>query len=568
MAKGLVSENSLNSIAEAINVLNGTEGTYYPSEMGAEIIDAIPTETASGNPIHITNAAAYPAESVVTTLEPIQDLHGYDKPWPAGGGVNKFDNVWLPGGGYWYRNTPNTKRVMAQNLTPVEPSTTYTISWLYASGLQIAVQEYNNTDTASETNPLLVDSGWKQVSTYTFTTNENTHYIWLQISSVGYTEDVSPTDAVAMNVQLELGSTATTYEPYSNICPITGYTGVELTRTGKNLFDKDNTESGYLSSDGSVVSSDSFDHEYILIEGGQTYTVSGINYNGGPYSWWYDKSMIPISSFARHNNGTFTAPINAKYMGINAIVMSNTGHDIDTIQVELGSTATTYEPYQATTYSVTFPTEAGTVYGGEVDLVNGVLRVTDTSATYDGSADENWSNRTVGDANLFEIQIPNINIPQSTLQVGKCNLFPWLITLNADNTYRLAWSILAVRYDGITLTEWKNMLAETPLQITYPLATPLEIPLTPQVINLFKGENNIFADNGTTEVQYKVDLQTYIEELKNSATRTLNVSPLSLNKADISDTDLTEEEPLSEEVEKTVEEEFADETDGSIKIKV
>jgi len=42
MAKGLVNESSLNSIAEAINVLNGTEGTYLPSEMGAAIIDAIP----------------------------------------------------------------------------------------------------------------------------------------------------------------------------------------------------------------------------------------------------------------------------------------------------------------------------------------------------------------------------------------------------------------------------------------------------------------------------------------------------------------------------------------------
>jgi hypothetical protein len=28
---------------------------------------------------------------VVTTLEPVQDLHGYDKPWPAGGGKNLFN---------------------------------------------------------------------------------------------------------------------------------------------------------------------------------------------------------------------------------------------------------------------------------------------------------------------------------------------------------------------------------------------------------------------------------------------------------------------------------------------
>lgn len=80
MAKGLVNESSLNSIGTAINVLNGTEGTYAPSEMGEAIIDAIPTETASGNPIHITDAAAYPAASVVTTLEPIQEGSGDPSP--------------------------------------------------------------------------------------------------------------------------------------------------------------------------------------------------------------------------------------------------------------------------------------------------------------------------------------------------------------------------------------------------------------------------------------------------------------------------------------------------------
>lgn len=42
MPKGLVNESSLNSIAEAINVLNGTNGEYHPSEMGAAIRSAIP----------------------------------------------------------------------------------------------------------------------------------------------------------------------------------------------------------------------------------------------------------------------------------------------------------------------------------------------------------------------------------------------------------------------------------------------------------------------------------------------------------------------------------------------
>ena len=91
MAKGLVNESSLNSIAEAINVLNGTNGEYHPSEMGAAIIDAIPTEEVTDDIVSVTDAAAYPAEGLEFGIEPVQDLHGYDNPWPAGGGKNKFN---------------------------------------------------------------------------------------------------------------------------------------------------------------------------------------------------------------------------------------------------------------------------------------------------------------------------------------------------------------------------------------------------------------------------------------------------------------------------------------------
>ena len=47
--------------------------------------------TVTGALIHITDALALPAEALSVNVEPIQDLHGYESPWPAGGGKNKFD---------------------------------------------------------------------------------------------------------------------------------------------------------------------------------------------------------------------------------------------------------------------------------------------------------------------------------------------------------------------------------------------------------------------------------------------------------------------------------------------
>lgn len=46
-------------------------------------------QSASGNPI-IVNAQGIDAKELSVELEPIQDLHGYDKPWAGGAGKNKI----------------------------------------------------------------------------------------------------------------------------------------------------------------------------------------------------------------------------------------------------------------------------------------------------------------------------------------------------------------------------------------------------------------------------------------------------------------------------------------------
>lgn len=52
--------------------------------------DAISVESSikTGNPINFSTLSAQNAESTIIDLEPIQDLHGYDKPWVGGAGKN------------------------------------------------------------------------------------------------------------------------------------------------------------------------------------------------------------------------------------------------------------------------------------------------------------------------------------------------------------------------------------------------------------------------------------------------------------------------------------------------
>ena len=65
----------------------------------------------------------------------------------------------------------------------------------------------------------------------TFTTSENTN--WLIVGAYAYGEGLNSS---LTNMQLEEGSTATSYEPYENICSISGWAGIEVYRTGKNIF--------------------------------------------------------------------------------------------------------------------------------------------------------------------------------------------------------------------------------------------------------------------------------------------------------------------------------------------
>ena len=69
--------------------------------------------------------------------------------------------------------------------------------------------------------------------------------------------------------------------------------------------------------------------------------------------------------------------------------------------------------------------------------------------------------------------------------------------------------------DPIGLESWldEEKVAGRIPYFVYPLATPIEIQLTPQQVNSLLGVNNIWADSGDTEVVYRADTKLFIERL-------------------------------------------------------
>lgn len=425
---------------DAIDAKTDAESARDLAQQYAESIDpeniysAYPTDTASGDVASFADGADdIPMKSVKVAIEPVQDLNGQSNPYPAEGGKNLFDPTLLTESVSWVNRSISVK-----------PDIVYTMSTNKPTGTGLALYFNNdNTTGGSSTNAVTYNHPVSVTST-----SEGYVYISHRRSSGD--------DLFAdYQFQIEEGSTATTYAPYSNICPISGWTGAQVVRTGKNLLDKTTVELGFIAaSTGNVVPSANYRHtDYIPMRAGQTYYISGTTWTGANSGAFYNSNKEYVGELRIAANNGKVVPSVDGYARFSLEIA-----DVDTVQLEVGSTATEYEPYTGNTYSVTFPTEAGTVYGGELDVTNGVLTVDRAFiASYNGET-----------------------LPSE-----------WI----SDRDKYVA---------GTTPT--------TGAQVCYKLSQAVVYHLTPTEIKSLLGDNNVWADAGDTEVTYRADTKLYIDK--------------------------------------------------------
>lgn len=141
---------------------------------------------------------------MIYDFEPVQDLNGYDHPWPAGGGVNQWDEEWELGS---ISNvgalTPSTTAIRSKNSIPVSEETKYYI--LTPAAMTVHYYEVDDTYISNEE----VSSG-KEI-----TTPADCAYILFSMANTYGT-------AYKHDIAINYPSSVTTYSPYENICPITG----------------------------------------------------------------------------------------------------------------------------------------------------------------------------------------------------------------------------------------------------------------------------------------------------------------------------------------------------------
>lgn len=76
----------------------------------------------------------------------------------------------------------------------------------------------------------------------------------------------------------------------------------------------------------------------------------------------------------------------------------------------------------------------------------------------------------------------------------------------------------AIDTDGAVLLRMEDGKTASDItgQLVYPLAQAQTYQLTPTQIHALLGQNNVWADCGNVEVQYKADVQRWVEKMLNA----------------------------------------------------
>ena len=518
------------------------DGEYIVKQTGAKmelaklsssgLAQSIYVETESAPVVSFADGADGQAmKAVNVAIEPVQDLHGYDSPWPGGGGKNIMHpaKVITPSEGL---TATNNNGKITINGSATQGSQVYITfdSMTIPEGYIVALMNSFVNATvyflkdAQQVDYFSLSTANRIINAASMTTLYGKEFDKIRILFGG---NVTLSNANFSVMVVPDGADTTTWSPYSNICPISGFDSVKATRCGKNLFDQSaaqrlvdcfeavgtptrrkgfiikipdgnyvfsaerkagHTESAYLylnkvNSDGTFVAFSYF------VGGSTQHADYPVSIENGQYLVFYDAQAYTESSTTKFEHFD--------------------------LWLTKGSTATAYEQYQGQTYEVTFPTEAGTVYGGTLDVVSGKLVVDRASVTYDG--DESFDDYGLGSDHYCAVAL--ISNKKTGYQTSICDSFQ-----NIDGAFgRTDYGIYSDHQtlnqiyfrmpnpNVTTKAEFLEWLSENPMHLVYELATPVTYQLTPQEIKTLLGVNNIWSDAGNTAVTYPADTKLYID---------------------------------------------------------
>ena len=451
-------------------------------------------ETITGRIVSFLTQRIAPLK-IEASLEPIQDLHGYENPWPGGGGDNllpplsteakNYVELTNDNGKYTLSGTASANTFFTVDLETPLPAGTYT--W----------QLFNESAASGITCYLLLETG----NTSLTCSNKNQVSVGFSVSYPIVSFRIRVDSGTVLS-NFKLSPTLTkgsnelpAFKPYSNICPISGHEGAVVNRTGKNLLPNKKVQG---TSNRVTIGADD-EATYIFLQAGTYAILATANVSGFSYYYGDDNgSGIRITD----NVITIAEAGNYKFWlyksgGLNA-------SDILTWQLELGNFPTDYEPYSGTSVTLTF---GSTVYGGKLTVnEDGSGSVEATYAEQD-LGDLSWQTRYTGENN----KALSSSLPSA--YYGRTDISPFIaenyggvsgvggvgsLTPPDDKQIGLYWY-----YNSLNPTPTTVYLVigvnDTPQgKIVYKLNEPVTIALTPGQVNALLGNNTVWVDDATS----------------------------------------------------------------------
>ena len=563
-------ENIDSNVERAETAADDAEDSAETAEYWANVSNPpIPVVKDFASVISVDDAIPKAATDVKVKIEAVQDLHGYTKPWVGGAGKNKLpttineikaantSGTWS-GNVYTHVNgikvtilTDSDNNVIGFNINGTtngafEFRFTAQNLTLPAGSYIWSIQNNINIDNVwvSIYNPNAVGIITKTATSANYTCNGSFGGAYI------YSNSGNTFNNVVVKPMLRLASVSdASYEPYSNICPISGFTEAKVTRTGKNLLPM--TVAGIKAvNTGGTWSGNTYTFR------GVTFTVStdsngnvtGITANGTASGGNGNFNLLPSNLTAENafiltgcpSNGNLstyfirvediTGGTTTYYTEVGDGLSINSGRIIKNIwcAVANGTTANNlvfkpmirlatetdakFAPYTGTDYIIDLE---GTRYGATLDVTSGVMSVTHGFGTVNDisklgtpqtSASGNWATYSVSgtkrdDANVVVISDRAKAIAYDN-RVDSGNIASDRVYSDAsENTIVLRLSnsnTITAKQDFYNY--WEGA------ELCYELATPITVQLTPTEVEMLQGYNVLSANSGDVYLKYDASM--------------------------------------------------------------
>ena len=517
--------------------------------------------TYTTNPININNTGSA-VSSMLVDITPIQDLHGYSNPWVGGSGKNKLKNSatsqTVQGINYTVHDdgsvTGTNLATGNANLWLAQPADLQTGVSYYASCKNASTQGLFMTLQIRGTTTRYVDVSSNSDVSFTLASNESA-YVYL------HTSNTSTAINTTVYPMIRLSTVAdSSWEPYENICPITGTSDVTCIVAGKNLIPNAVTmEEWYVGSLASVsngiatlpgsstswesnvftkkfpasyydgVTTYTLSYEYKttaacslqIVIGSSDQSIDSQSWNRTRYTTWKTET-VPSSSGAwtRRTVSSRTIAINQLTSGSGVV---NSGYiqfyartdgvtfQLRNVQMEVGNARTDFVPSALNKTATSLGT---TVYGGSLDVTTGVLTIDRIHYTMTGDASAStttglkFSKSSSTDYNIYYTLASGGNVTNgsgddvvlSSHFVNQGDTPPRCYV--SSNQFRVMLPMDSEIQTASNMNAWvaQQYANGTPLEYCVKLITPTTVQLTPQQITLLTGSNTLTVNGGMTTI--------------------------------------------------------------------